>query len=174
MNHGIGTRYGKAGIVFFFLLACAAFALWAPDARAQSGYFRDSTHNCIACHAGQDTSSSSYCGMCHRHGTHSGSTINVRGALNKTSYAPGESVSVVISGGDGRASKARALLYDQNGVELARSTGTGFPPVNAPSWPVTLSAPAPVTPGTYTWKVAWYGNQYSDISLGSTWTADAE
>ena len=38
MNHGIGTRLGKAGIVFIFLLAFAAFAFWAPNANAQSQY----------------------------------------------------------------------------------------------------------------------------------------
>ena len=40
MNQGIGTRHGKAGIVVFFLLACAAFALWAPKAGAQSTLLR--------------------------------------------------------------------------------------------------------------------------------------
>ena len=43
-----------------------------------------------------------------------------------------------------------------------------------PHIPATLSAPAPTTPGTYTWKVAWYGNQYDAGSgtFGSGWTPD--
>ena len=59
MNHGIGTRHGKAGIVFFFLLVFAAFALWAPKAEAVPGYLTSfaSTYpssplpsNCLICH----------------------------------------------------------------------------------------------------------------------------
>jgi hypothetical protein len=38
MNQSNGTRHGKAGIVLFFLLACAAFALWAPNAEAVPDY----------------------------------------------------------------------------------------------------------------------------------------
>jgi VCBS repeat-containing protein len=70
MNNGIGTRHGKAGIVFFFLLACVAFALWAPNAEAVSGYFSSfqSTYpnsplsavssNCSICHTAVPTRNS--------------------------------------------------------------------------------------------------------------------
>jgi len=152
-------------IVFFCFIAFAAFAVWAPQAHARSNFF-DSTSDgdCASCHIGQDTSVNDYCGVCHRHGvsTSSSGAFNVQGTTNKASYAPGETVSVTISGGS-RPSRARAVLYDQNQLELNRSSGTvppdGDAPVNAPKWPVTLTAPAPTTPGTYTWSVAWYGNQ---------------
>ena len=161
MSNEIGIRYHKIRIVLFGILAIAAFAVWAPETKAESNFF---SANCSGCHIGQ--TGNNYCGMCHAHGVHSTtskSNINVSGVPNKTSYAPGETVNVTISGGY-RPSAARAVLFDQNGVELARSTGTvpsgGFAPVNAPQWPVTLSAPAPTSPGTYSWKVAWYGNQF--------------
>jgi hypothetical protein len=171
-----GTNYPTAGIVLFLLLI-GAFAVWAPGAVASSGYF--SSQGCISCHANQNTGGNDFCGMCHAHGAHSGSAkndINVKGTPNKTSYAPGETVSVQITGGY-RPSRARAILYDQSGTQIAISTGTGGIPVNAPLWPVTLTAPAPSAPGTYTWKIAWYGNKFDASSAafgtnGSTWTAD--
>jgi MYXO-CTERM domain-containing protein len=168
--------FPKTGIVLFlFFLLIGALAIRAPGAFASSGYF--SSQGCSACHTG--VSGSNFCGMCHAHGTHSSSSkndINVKGTPNKSSYAPGETVSVQISGGY-RSSQARAILYDQNGTELAVSTGTGGIPVNAPVWPVTLTAPAPAAPGSYTWKIAWYGNKYDTGSAafgtgGSTWTPD--
>jgi hypothetical protein len=42
------------------------------------------------------------------------------------------------------------------------------------TFPASLSAPAPTVPNTYTWKVAWYGNQYDKSSpvFGAGWTPD--
>jgi hypothetical protein len=57
-------------------------------------------------------------------------------------------------------------------TELARSAGTVVPPALAPGggrgYPVTLTAPAPTTPGTYTWTVAWFGNQFDKGQTGGT------
>ena len=172
MMNNIADRDKKTRILLFFLILFAGYVMWASNASAQSGYFTNTTYDCIGCHSGENTSGNDYCGMCHKHGTHtSGGTMNLAGTPNKTSYAPGETVSVAISGGY-RPSRARAILYDQTGAEVARSTGTGDPPVNAPLWPVTLSAPAPAAAGTYTWKIAWYGNQVDTYAKGSGWKAD--
>jgi hypothetical protein len=167
----------KALPVILFAVLIAVFIGGVPNVHAQSGYF--TSQGCAGCHVGQ--TGSNYCGMCHAHGVHSSSgknNINVTGTTNKSTYAPGENVSVTVSGGY-RPSAARAILYDQNSAVVDISTGTGAIPVNAPQWPVTLSASAPATPGTYTWKVAWYGNQYDsggaafgNGSNGSQWTPD--
>lgn len=150
----------------------AVFAVSAPPARAESGFF---TSQCASCHPGV----SSTCAGCHAHGVHSSnakSDINVAGKTGKTAYAPGETVSVTISGGY-RSGWARAILYDQNMKELARSTGSSGMG-GGPGLPVTLSAPAPATPGTYNWNVAWYGNRYDMAQVGGTtkfgarWTPD--
>lgn len=159
----------------FFLtlsLALVAFQLSGTESRAESGFF---TTNCAGCHS----SVSSTCAGCHAHGTHSSSSksdINLAGKTNKLTYSPGEAISVTISGGY-RSGWVRAILYDQNMVELARSTGPSGTGGGA-GLPVTLSGSAPTAPGTYSWKVAWYGNSY-DLSqvggktvFGSSWTPD--
>jgi hypothetical protein len=42
------------------------------------------------------------------------------------------------------------------------------------TYPATLTAPAPTAPGTYTWKVAWYGNAVDKSGgfFGAGWTPD--
>lgn len=166
-DYGVATinkrpRYKLTGFLVISFLALFDFAAYTPVAYSSSGYFTGSG-GCSGCHVGQ--TGSSFCGMCHAHGVHASSSktgINLAAATNKTTYAPGETVSVTISGGY-RASQARAILYDQSMTQVAISTGTssgGGDPVNAGVWPRTLSAPAPSVAGTYTWKAAWYGNKY--------------
>jgi len=190
MNNIIGIRYHKFRIVLFCFLAIFAFAAFTPGANASSGFFADPTKgDCSSCHTGQ--TGSSFCGMCHAHGAHPNnqkSSVNVTAATNKSDYAPGETVSVTISGGY-RPSQARAILYNQSMTQVAISTGTpssGGGPVNAPAWTGmtvngiatygrTLSAPAPTAPGTYTWKAAWYGNLYDKSGAafgGANWVPD--
>jgi len=155
----------------FFCLSFAVIALyaWVPTAGATSSLY---TNNCASCHG----TTPNTCGGCHAHGVHSSSAktnFNLTGATNKTSYAPGETVSVVINGGY-RSGWVRAILYDQNMVEKARSTGATGEGGGA-SFPITLTAPAPTTAGTYTWNVSWYGNDNdtSNASFGARWTPDA-
>ena len=84
----------KAPLVFCFALVLAVWASWAPKAQAFPSLY-DS--NCAGCHGTTQT-----CNGCHSHGTHSDSTksdINVTGTTDKTTYAPGETVSVTIDGG---------------------------------------------------------------------------
>ncbi|HEY6837900.1 MAG TPA: choice-of-anchor D domain-containing protein [Geobacteraceae bacterium] len=163
----------KSMAVFFSLaLALVAIQLGGNEAWAESAFF---TTNCAGCHS----TVTATCNGCHAHGTHSSSSksdINVKGQTSKSTYAPGEAVSVTITGGY-RTGWIRAILYDQNMVELSRSTGPNGTGGGA-GYPITLSAPAPSTPGTYTWNVAWYGNKYDlaqvggTTTFGSRWTPD--
>ncbi len=163
-------------LAFSSLRAVAVAALVAaPLAALPYPAYYDS--NCSACHGTTAAGGVQTCAGCHSHGTHPDSnknTMNVTGVTSKTSYAPGETVAVTINGGY-RSGWVRALLYDQNLRELARSTGTVLPgfiaPSRGPGFPITLTAPAPTTPGTYTWWVAWYGNQYdaSGAAFGPNW-----
>ncbi len=145
----------KRGILFIAMLAFALI-FWIPKAYAIPGYY--TSQSCSACHGATAT-----CNGCHQHGAHSSlnGSINITGTTNKTSYAPGETVSVTINGG-WQSGWIRAILYDQSMTELARSTGTvatgAIAPSGGPGYPVTLTAPAPATPGTYTWNVSWFGN----------------
>ncbi|MBI2884485.1 MAG: choice-of-anchor D domain-containing protein, partial [Candidatus Methylomirabilis oxyfera] len=149
-------------------------------AEAQPEYFSTTgLGKCAGCHAPPTPST---CNGCHSHGTHPSSaknSINVAGATNKASYAPGEQVSVTITGGY-QSGWIRAILYNQTMTELARSTGTATGGMGGGAgYPITLTAPAPTTPGTYTWNVAWYGNKFdlTDSQGGTTffgprWTPD--
>ena len=146
----------------FMVVSAFAFVSWingTPTTEARSTYY--SANGCQACHGTTST-----CNGCHSHGTHSSSSktgVNVKGATNKTSYAPGETVSVTITGGY-KTGWIRAILYDQTMKQVAISKGTiksgASAPSGGPGFPITLSAPAPTTTGTYTWNVSWYGNKF--------------
>ena len=161
MNHGNGTRHGKAGFVFFFLLVCTALAFWAPGANAQSSYYVD--RGCSTCHGATPTT----CNGCHEHGV-IGRTGSAQSAtVNKTTFAPGENVIVTLRGGrtssatNGTGGWVRGILYRDN-VEIARSAGTVAPGNSGPSGgsglPITFTTAAPTTPGPYTYAAAWFGN----------------
>lgn len=159
-------------------LAVAVLVAAPLGAMPFSGYY-DS--NCAACHGTTAAGGVQTCAGCHAHGTHPDSnknSINVTGATGKASYAPGETVTVTVNGGY-RPGWVRVLLYDQNLQQVARSGGTALPgfvaPCCGPGFPVTLSAPAPTTPGTYTWWVGWFGNQFDSggAAFGPNWTPSA-
>jgi membrane-bound inhibitor of C-type lysozyme len=161
----------RVSVQLLFVTALFVFPFLATKAFSQSGYY--TSQGCSGCHLTTPTT----CNGCHAHGTHPSSaksSINVAGATNKTSYAPGETVSVTITGGY-RTGWFRAVLYNQNSVEVARSTGNDSGIGSSATYPATLSAPAPATAGTYTWKVGWYGNKYdaSGAAFGAGWTPDA-
>ncbi len=161
----------KAILTLLAVFAVTVLVAWVPVAESVSGYY--TSQGCTDCHAATPTT----CKGCHAHGTHSsvaGNGINITGTTNTTSYNPGQTVSVTIAGGV-NSGWVRAILYNQNMVELARSTGTATGGMGGgASTPVTLTAPAPTTPGTYTWNVAWYGNSYDGgtPSYGPRWTPD--
>ncbi len=83
---------------------------------------------------------------------------------DKTSYAPGDTVSVTITGGS-QSGWFRAILYDQSGTQVAISNGNDSGMGHTTTYPATLSAPAPTTPGTYTWKVSWFGNIFDSSNM---------
>ena len=153
----VGTRHETAGILFFFLLACAAFALWASDAGAESNFYVD--RGCSGCHGTTPTT----CNGCHHHGP-----SGLRATANKATYAPGENVIVTLTGGrssgatNGVGGWIRAILYrtDASGTTsvVATSTGTGSPPRGGSGFPITFTTPAPTAPGSYTYAAAWFGN----------------
>ncbi|MFZ2950106.1 MAG: choice-of-anchor D domain-containing protein [Desulfuromonadaceae bacterium] len=174
----------KINIMVFLTLALVTFIAWAPEASAFQSLFA----NCVGCHDTQNAANS--CSMCHAHGVHSssaksdinlvGQTVDAAG-VSKTSYAPGETVFVKITGGY-RAGSARIILYGQTtATELARSSGAdgmNNAPLFNNTTGITLSSAAPTTPGNYTWNAAWYGNQYDLAEEGGTtffgprWTPD--
>jgi hypothetical protein len=82
----------------------------------------------------------------------------LKAATNKTSYASGETVTATLSGGS-RTGWIRAILYDQNNVQIAISSGNASGMGSSTTFPAALTAPAPAAAGTYTWKMAYYGNQ---------------
>jgi len=158
-------------VPFLFTLALGISQIYSSEAEASSTYF--TSQGCSGCHSAPVVAT---CNGCHAHGTHSSSSksdINVTGTTNKTSYAPGETVSVTITGGY-RTGWVRAILYNQNNVEVARSSGNDSGMGSSTTFPAVLTAPAPTTPGTYTWKAGWYGNQFdaSGAKFGTGWTPD--
>ncbi len=148
----------KATMAIALCLFVAALALvYAIPKAGAFGTFYDA--NCTACHS----STVNTCNGCHSHGVHSSSAksdINVTGMTDKSTYLPGENVIVTITGGY-RTGWIRAILYDQTMTELARSSCPGgMGGCTTSVYPVTLTVPAPAMPGTYTWNVSWYGNQF--------------
>jgi len=137
---------------FFLTLALvaaplAAVQLHGTEASAQSSYF--TSRGCVNCHSTPVVAS---CNACHYHGS-----TPLSASVNKTSYAPGETVTATLAGGS-RSGWIGARLYNQSGVEVARSTGNQSGMGGATVFPAVLSAPAPATAGTYTWKMAYLGN----------------
>jgi hypothetical protein len=167
-------KFCKSPSHLIYALALATAALFGAqlsgtDALAQSSYF--TSQGCVDCHAAPTVAT---CNGCHAHGTHGSSaksSINVTGTTSKTSYAPGETVTVTIAGGY-RTGWLRAVLFDQNTNELARSNGNASGMGSSATYPATLTAPAPTAPGTYAWKVAWYGNEFDSGVYGAGWTPD--
>lgn len=146
-------------------LMCLAALSWAAEARAFPSYYTDgappSTTACTACHTAA-VAPLNTCNGCHAHGTHgtsAKSSINLAASTDKTTYAPGETVTVTVTGGY-QSGWVRVNLYDQGMTQLARSSCTpgGLGGCNTSVFPVVLTTTAPATPGTYDWRAAWYGN----------------
>jgi hypothetical protein len=138
----------KMTMFLVFALTLAAFQLWGTESRAQSAYF--TSRGCVNCHSAPVTST---CAGCHQH------SGTLTATANKTSYAPGETVTVTLTASGQRSGWIGARLYNQSGVEVARSTGNQSGMGGSTLYPAVLSAPAPAAAGTYTWKMAYLGNQ---------------
>ena len=133
------------GLAICILLLGGSFVF---RSKAEPSFF---TGDCASCHS-NDTPT---CNGCHRHR----STLHA--TADQPTYTPGDPVTVTLTGGSEHG-WIRGLLYDQNGLQVDIKTGptnTGDDGQGSPvTFPVTLQAPAPGTPGDYTWQAAWYGN----------------
>ena len=142
----------RLSILLLFAVTFAAVQFWGTQAQAHPSYF---TTYCAGCHI------TTTCNGCHHHGP-----VGLKGVTDKSTYAPGEAVSVTISGGS-QSGWFRAILYDQNNNRVAISNGNDSGMGHTATYPAVLSAPAPTTPGTYTWKVAWFGNSFDSNNMNA-------
>ncbi|MBI5116108.1 putative metal-binding motif-containing protein [Candidatus Poribacteria bacterium] len=144
-------------ILAYSALAISLVVFAEIEARAESSFFGN---YCSGCHSNDTVS----CNACHAHGVWQDSSrrvINLTATTDLDRYRPGQTVTVTFSGGY-RTGWIRAILYDHNMQEVDRVTGptgmgddgSGSP---AQRYPVTLAAPAPSTPGFYTWSASWFG-----------------
>jgi predicted lipoprotein len=135
--------------LFFLTFALGVGQLWTSEASAQSSYF--TSRGCVNCHAAPTVAT---CAGCHQH------SGTLAAATNKTtSYTPGETVTVTLTASGARSGWIGARLYNQSGAEIARSTGSQSGMGGSTIYPAVLSAPAPATAGTYTWRIAYLGNE---------------
>jgi hypothetical protein len=142
----------KSTILFCFIFAACLFAIASSEAVAKPEFF---AANCGACHAND----SATCDGCHKHGPK-----NMSATTDLVQYQPGQTVTVMFGGGT-EGGWIGARLYNEYGVEVARSTGpsgSGDDGTQNPAleFPVMLSAGAPTVPGWYAWSVSWYGAPY--------------
>ena len=138
----------KVLVLFFLTIAMGVSPLWTPEATAQSSYF--TSRGCAGCHSAPVVAS---CNSCHYHGNRS-----LQATTNKTSYAPGEAVTATLTSGSTRTGWIKAILYNQSNTQVAASNGNASGMGGSTTFPAALTAPAPTTPGTYTWKMAYFGN----------------
>lgn len=138
---------------FLWLAVALAAGLLAPGgARAMSSYYAAS---CTSCHDPSPTT----CNGCHHHrGT-------VNGSLGRTTFAPGEAMTITVDAGQ-RSGFWRAAVLDGANQVVGTASATA-------SGPATVTVAAPRTAGTYAWKVAWYGNAYTETPAAASWVADA-
>jgi hypothetical protein len=82
---------------------------------------------------------------------------------DKGQYKCGEAMSITLDGGT-KSGWIRAILYNQDGIEVARATGpTHMGDDSQPdpvTFPVVFVTTAPVGVGVYTWQAAWWGSPY--------------
>ena len=138
-------------------VAIALFSGWAPQTLAYtSSYATD----CQDCHGTAVT-----CRGCHSHGAQQSTAknaISISGQLDKASYAPGDTITVTVTGGYAptgiKTGWLRVVLLDDAMNEIGRGGSSDYP--------VTLTTTAPSSAGPHAWAVAWYGNAERDITLG--------
>ncbi len=126
---------------------------------------------CASCHV-DDTPT---CAGCHNH------HLELVATPDALVHRPGEPISVALSGAL-LPGWIRAVLYDDAGTELDRVTGPtgtgddGTGPAVADSIvvPAVLTATAPLEPGTYTWRAAYYGVfNIQDVTHQEQWVSVA-
>jgi hypothetical protein len=133
---------------FTGLIAIALGVAFSPSAHAFGNYF---TNRCAPCHF-DDTVT---CDGCHHHrGTLSAAT-------DQDEYHPGDPIVVTLDGGAKRSGWIRAVLYDDQDVEIAIASGpsgTGDDGLgDAVLFPAELNTFAPESEGDYIWTATWFG-----------------
>ncbi|WP_306532534.1 hypothetical protein [Geobacter sp.] len=73
-------------------------------------------------------------------------------------------MTVTLTSGSTRSGWIKAILYDQSNTQIAVSNGNASGMGGSTTFPAALTAPAPATPGTYTWKMAYFGNSANNGS----------
>ena len=134
-----------SGIAILAALAC----MLASSAGAFPSYF---TNRCSSCHS-NDTPT---CNGCHNH------RGNLGASANAGIYAPGDPVTVTLTGGT-EGGWIRGILYDQDDAVIDMASGptnTGDDSQGNPvTFPVALQGTAPQQAGDYIWEAAWFGGQ---------------
>jgi hypothetical protein len=149
MKGSVMKTINRIYVLFFLAMAgLGAVQFYGSEALAHSNYFTD--RGCIGCHASPVAAT---CNGCHHHGNSS-----LSAATDKTSYTAGETVTATLSGGS-ESGWIRAVLYDQNNVQIAISNGNDSGMGGSTTFPAPLSYAAPSTPGSYTWQMAYFGNE---------------
>ena len=129
-------------VLFIFAMALVTFQFLSLDALAYPTKYEN---DCGGCHS---AATEPTCIGCHKHGLG-----DFSGATTQSTYLPGETVSVDLTGGN-RGGWVRAAIYDQNGNQVAISNGNESGKGRSITLPGTLSAPAPTEPGSYTWQAS--------------------
>jgi hypothetical protein len=139
--------WGLGALVVLVTILVAVCGVTERSAAFSSFY----ESRCRSCHADD----SQTCNGCHYHRGY------VWAQADKESYLPGHPVTVTLNGGN-QSGWIRAILYDHNEVEVARSQGpdgTGDNGLGDPVvFPAALQATAPLEEGDYIWTAAWYGS----------------
>ncbi len=127
MMNGIGTRQRKAGIAFFFLLACAAFSLWAPNAEAVPGYLTSFASTYPAA-----TTLSGSCLICHTTASASPTTRNPYGTAYGSNGHSFTAIENLDSDGDGftNITEINANTYPGDAASFPAWTNTAPVAVN--------------------------------------------
>lgn len=145
----IGKSGNRALVSLAFALTLMPFQFWGTKAEARSSFF--TSRGCVACHIAPTTAT---CAGCHHH------SGKLSASRNKSAcYAPGETVTITLTASGALSGWIGARLYDETGEEIARSTGTQSGTGSSANFPAVVSAPAPASPGTFTWRIAYFGNQ---------------
>ncbi len=141
----------RKSILAVAVLGLIAAAALPSTASAVSSYY--TSQGCSGCHGATPTT----CNGCHQHGP-----SGLAGSLSATTLTPGQGFNVSVTAGS-RSGWWRAAVLDaaNNVVGQVSMTASGT---------ATVAVTAPATAGTYTWKAAWYGNQYGGPS--GAWVAD--
>lgn len=97
--------------------------------------------------------------------------------FDKSSYAPGEAITVTVNGGNGNPTEWVALYVASN-PDSAYSfqnnwkylNGSQNPPAKLPSYPVTLTFSAPSAPGTYNFRYFGQAEIANRLKVSSNFT----